>query len=271
MEKELKTYYETIKKPIAETTIKLHVESWKKITGMLGDNPSITSIKSYLSGFPVRSALIYLRGAIAVLSSRDRDVDELNKFYLSLSQESRKCVKPVKLATDYAGLVRTYEYYANSGNLMASAVTLAYLELPIRNDLPNIKHSGYNVELDNYFDGKHIVLNSYKTSKVYGPQKYVLSTQLASLLKRIAGIARNAEYLFVDACGEKFEKTAFLIYLRKLYRAVLGFDVSFTQIRKIKINELYKHDLTLDEIADISDEFMHSIDTELTYYKKKIS
>jgi integrase len=70
---------------------------------------------------------------------------------------------------------------------------------PVRRskDYCDFKIKSVDTEKDNYYDGKDLVFNSYKTAKAYGKQTLPVSTQLKNILKKWIAI-NPTDYLLFD-------------------------------------------------------------------------
>ena len=151
-------------------------------------------------------------------------------------------------------------------NQEAYLITLLYLHFPIRNDLHSLKIHNYNTSpgsQDNYLTSSGLTLNTYKTSRIYGQKYYPTPESMQETLKSWIDSRKDWTYLLGP---EPLDKTKMIKKIRKVYRDAVGKELSFCQIRKIKITHEYESVDSISDMKIIADKYMHRLDTELTYY-----
>jgi integrase len=145
---------------------------------------------------------------------------------------------------------------------------------PVRNNFDKIKI--YNsVPKDvkgNYIDLKNkiIVINKYKTDKIYGKNEIKIPN---NLLKQI-NISLNKkprEYLFIQSNGELFNSNSWNITANRILKKVLNnnnFSLSMFRHIYLSRKDLNLKDKTLKEKKEIADKMGHSVSTQDKYYWK---
>ncbi len=280
-------------KKLSETTIKMHEGNFARLKKELEDPFDINEVLDFFESISLQMSLFYLRAILYEMDSISTTSykDSFLKMYQERQIEVRKVPKIVKLDATYKDLIKVRDYHktmydrkSDTSYLQKWIVASFYLELPIRNDLPFLKFRDYDKEKDNYFDGEKFILNQYKTAKVYGPKIFILPPYLISAIRTHLSDRqsrnkvdwhRDSPYVFIRThkdrkgssdTGGLYDKNTFLTYLKQIYKELLGFPLSFTQIRKIKINHEHEKVETIDEMIEIADKYMHRVDTELIYY-----
>jgi len=257
-------------KELSPTTINIYHSMLATLSKNEIDFGNFEKLKHYLVKMKVRSAMVYLRAVIWQGKKNDTEMAQFDAYYQELRREDVKTRNEVKLDATYEDLVTVANYYKGATvikKMRKFIVAQCYLELPIRNDLVELKIKNYDTAVDNYYVDGTITLNHYKTSTIYGTQIYAISSELRTAIdtyiSKSAGL-RKCNYLFYGNDGGLISKPTFLASLRKLYKDVIGKQLSFTQIRKIKITR--EHEGNTDSM-DIAMKYMHSMDTEHKHYK----
>lgn len=126
---------------------------------------------------------------------------------------------------------------------------------------------------DNYISGdeKHLVFNSYKTSKAYGEQKVKLPTKLRNILKKWISV-NPSEYLLIDSNGSPLahpSSASGSVKLNQRLEKIFGKKAGVNMMRHSKLTEKYgdlihkKNSLKKD-----MEEMGSSLNMSETYIKK---
>ena len=111
-----------------------------------------------------------------------------------------------------------------------------------------------------------IVLNTYKTSKLYGKIVRVLSPELCSLIVNYIERYRLADYLFPEEIESGLSK-----YVTEMNKKI-GIDSGINGIRHMRVSEFLKRtDLTPEIRLDFSAGMMHSESTQQKYRRGVLS
>lgn len=153
-------------------------------------------------------------------------------------------------------------------------ISLYTMIAPVRNNYGNVRiyqKSPENVK-GNYIDlnKKIIVLNKYKTDKIYGSTKINIPS---NLMKQINMSLENKprEYLFIQKNKEIYNSNSFNVVANRILKKVFNNDnFSLNMFRHIYISrdDLNLKDKTLKEKKEIADLMGHSVSTQAKYYWK---
>jgi len=117
-----------------------------------------------------------------------------------------------------------------------------YSKIPRRNDFGNLKFISDMSKLtederkaNNYFDGKDLYLNQYKTSAKYAEQKIVLTKSLSNLLKQFVSKykIKDNQALFINTSGGDLTTNNLTKLLNRVSQKYLGKNISTTMLAKI--------------------------------------
>lgn len=104
-------------------------------------------------------------------------------------------------------------------------------------ELHTLKYKDYNPEIDNYIDGNKIVLNSYKTSKVYGRQEVEIPTEMRNIMDQWLDCIKTKPCPYFIQCRNNtpMSQNALSTTIRKL----LGHSAN--KCRSIYLTKLYQN------------------------------
>jgi len=153
-----------------------------------------------------------------------------------------------------------------------------YRQYPLRNDLADVKI----IRSKKQDDGKqnylllrptscYLILNVYKTSKVYGKRSYKLDENLHRLVKLLV-FFNKSDWLFTRYDRKSALSSNDLTKLmNRLFVKYTGKTIGTSLLRHIAISEYRKNDPTLKEIdeknAEIENKFLHSSSMNQEYRK----
>lgn len=145
---------------------------------------------------------------------------------------------------------------------------------PIRSNFDKVKiyKSTPENETGNYIDveGKQLVLNKYKTSKIYDTIRIDLPNKLMKqILLSLEKYPR--EYLFVQKNGEPYTSNSWNTSANRLLKKILGnpaFSISMFRHIYISRKDLDIPNMTIKEKKKISNKMGHSVGQQMKYFWK---
>jgi len=155
-----------------------------------------------------------------------------------------------------------------------------YRQYPIRNDVADVKI----IRSKKQDDGKqnylllrptscYLILNVYKTSKIYGKRSYKLDINLHKLVKLLV-FFNKSDYLFTRYNRkDPLTSNDLTKLLNRIFYKYTGKTIGSSLLRHIQITEFKKDDPTIKEIdeknAEIENKFLHSSNMNNEYRKIK--
>lgn len=155
--------------------------------------------------------------------------------------------------------VETFKVSPNKRTALRALLSLLYVKrAPRRLEFADIKHAGYNSEIDNYYDKDKglFVLNDYKTAGKYGCQVVELTAMEVHI----------ANYLVSVSPGNNlfpFGRSGLSHYLKR------NFGYSVNVARQGAISKIHEQTPAIREMRDMAKEMGHSVNAQLSYYTKK--
>lgn len=122
--------------------------------------------------------------------------EELAAMFNGMTEEIKGLLKLKTFSP--ANLARIQQY------VMLALYSGVYIPPRRAQDYTEFKISNVDKAKDNYFDGKQLVFNTYKTAKNYGQQTVEVPKELAALLKRWIAI-NPTDFLFFDVNRAKLD------------------------------------------------------------------
>lgn len=160
-------------------------------------------------------------------------------------------------------------------NLKESAILACYVLIPpIRNDWPSVKVKNFDETKDNFVQLNNekvqkLVLNDYKTFKIYGQIKIPITAGLSKILNKYidCNTPTNSDYLFTPTKNDRYSNSNFSKYLvRIMKRNFPGKNINIQMLRKIYTSsEKFESVQKSKEIAKCMG---HSFEQHFLYYKK---
>ena len=119
--------------------------------------------------------------------------------------------------------------------------------------------------VDNYFIGKRLVFNSYKTAKTYGQQELVIPDTLSKILKKWIAV-NPTNYLLFDSANNKLTNVKLNQRLNKIFDYK---KVGVNQLRHTYLSDKYQSTIKAnnDMAKDMKDMGSSTIQ-ERVYIKK---
>lgn len=169
---------------------------------------------------------------------------------------------------DFKNIVKLKKKLQKEDRFQESLLLALYTEIPpVRNDYWNMKTKNYDLEKDNYYDGKKIVLNHYKTFNTYGR----IIINVPDNIKKLYKMAKNdSEYLFLNDNGKPFKMAStFTKYLQNIFFNSFGTRTNFQMLRNIYLTHLAetRNNMTMKEMEQIAKIMGHSVQQGLLYRK----
>jgi hypothetical protein len=140
---------------------------------------------------------------------------------------------------------------------------------PLRNDWVSVKINNYR-ETDNYLDIENsmLVLNNYKTDKVYGEKLLQIPIELMQDITMFLDNRKiKSDYLLCNLrTGEPIKRNTLTIILSRMFYPK---KVSTSMIRKIYLSHKYPVTHTLHDLEEDANVMCHDWTTGYTKYRKK--
>ena len=153
-------------------------------------------------------------------------------------------------------------------------IKLVLYQQTIRNDYGSLKYNNINKDMDNYIDmdKMEIIWNDYKTKKKHGRIVYKLKEELKDDIKEII-LKRKREndetgYIFLTKNSKGMGNDNFGSMIRNVLKTSLNKHIGVQMIRKIKISDARKNDLTIKEEQELANDMMHTSETSRRIYRK---
>lgn len=144
-------------------------------------------------------------------------------------------------------------------------LSLYILNKPRRSqDYALMKIRNYDVEKDNYYDGKLFTFQQYKTSKSYGDQTIRVSPKLNNILRLWLKL-NPYDHLLTTFSGKPLSVSRMTL----LFNRIFGKKISTSMIRHIFLTDRYADVPALTEMDQTSKEMGHSTREALETYVKK--
>lgn len=154
----------------------------------------------------------------------------------------------------------------SDGKLLISLYTMIP---PLRADFDKVKIS--DETKGNYINlnKKILVLNEYKTDKVYGKKIIKLPNNLMKQIN-ISLEKKPRDYLFSKLDGTTFNSNSWTVYANRLLKKLINPKFSLTMFRHIYISrpDLNISDKTLKNKKEVADSMGHSVETQSKYLWK---
>jgi len=177
------------------------------------------------------------------------------------------------------GLVKKKELNNRDYALLQSYILLRfYRQYPLRNDLAQVKI----IRSKKQDDGKqnylllrptscYLILNVYKTSKIYGKRSYKLDGNLHKLVKLLV-FFNKSDYLFTRYDRQHpLSSNDLTKLLQRLFMKYTGKSIGSSLLRHIQITHDRENDPTLKEIDEankkVEDKYLHSSSMNQEYRK----
>ena len=123
----------------------------------------------------------------------------------------------------------------------------------------------------NYIVGRYIIINNYKTSKVFGQQKFKIPIALHRILvKHIqsSGI-KKGDPIFPTKTGKYHAGSAFSTLFSDTFEKALGQRLTFNSLRHSFIIEFLGEKKTLNQKRRMAKKLAHSVATQAMYDRMK--
>jgi hypothetical protein len=148
---------------------------------------------------------------------------------------------------------------------LAAAFSSGVYAPPRRSEFANIRIKNFDHTLDNYLFKNKIIFNSYKTSKKYGRQEYIIPKEVMLFLRQYLKLNKT-DFLFPKKDGEACMSN---VDYNRLLGKVFGSFISVDALRSIYLSEKYKDVPRMEDMEQVAREMGHSVSTAMTDYVKK--
>ena len=269
----------TVKKYICDMKRDFKLSGITMFTGMLdeffGIKESLNNSKYSLSTIKgsYQSILVFITNSKMIVDTKIiQKYDKEHKIYCIKYEDENTKRKTEK---EHAAIPFT-EYYKKVLDFFGKdskeyLIASLYNELTCRDDYGGLiikRISPYDNGVDDFIcidkrkTNCFIVLNTYKTSNIYGKIVRTFSHELCSLIVNYIERNRLADYLFYEEVESGLGK--FITDMNKK----VGVDGGINAIRHMKVSEfLQKPDLTPEMRLDFSRGMMHSESTQKKYQR----
>jgi len=200
-----------------------------------------------------------------------------------LNCQVKKNIPTKKQADNYIEYEKLIEYAKNITNPMFKVIALFHLHYPIRNELRTLRVITYakwgkiakSLQKDNnwlivYKDGRYVmVLNNYKTDKVYGEK--VIDIQNNDVKDALTKYLEDRDiedepYLLYGTKGGILQSHNYSKYVAKAFAGTGKTKITSTILRHLVIS--HHCDNMGDDLKKDADIACHSVSTHLNYIKK---
>lgn len=153
-------------------------------------------------------------------------------------------------------------FYALPSKLKATKAlifSLVFKRPPRRLDIADLKYANYDIETDNYYNGKDgvFVFNKYKTVKTYGRQTIELTPDEKTFADYLS-LASSTDKLFT------FGRSG----LGKFLNRHVGFSTNVCRQSYVS-SELHSSTPNLVNMKNTANAMGHSVNAQVSYYMKK--
>ena len=251
------------------------------------------SVIDRVEGSGLGSKKDYLSPVAKFLKSRGAPSDIITQYQAAMTtfkneqyqkrNENKATEKEKDNALPMSDILKYLEPDAEtSGQLQSKLICQLYFQNTVvpRNDLPLFRLMNARKKLKpdashNYItilDGvpKEIIMNTYKTSRTYGRQKFPIVGPLKlTLMQYINAFGRKpGDYLFQTAGGHPYEKDNFRKLIAQSTLDWLGKPMNVDLIRSIIISDYYNHGPhSIAEDKEEARKFLHSESVHKEYMK----
>lgn len=244
----------------------------------------ITAIVVYLKATHADEELLqkYSKELLKVgtsITEQDQKNEKTLKDTLVTRNEIEKIIENLKNKLDSEKLIKDNHVYFDLYQQYL-VINLYFLILPLRNDYVNLEV--YQDSLPFFIDNKKnyiilnkkkLILNRYKTSKIYGkgntldlPQKLVdIISKWFEIRSIIYPDLSDQKILLLNKKLIPMSQVNLTQYLNKIFNK----NVSSTMLRKSYISEKYPVTHTTSEMVEDARKMMHSVSLQQSTYRKK--
>lgn len=164
-------------------------------------------------------------------------------------------------------------------NLMLQhLIILLYRNYPLRNDFAMMKvvtpvqyrKEKHDMEYNYLILGYRkctIILNNYKTNKVYGTKEIDVSNEVCKFIRRWQKVNKNPEFLLSDYNGVPFTRNRLSKFLVELFAQYTGKRVGTQILRKSFLTSKYGD--VVEDMKEDAEIMGHSTETQQQVYVRK--
>jgi hypothetical protein len=216
----------------------------------------------------------------SILHSYTREYQKLITDYNNILQDQQKNSREAENWVTLEDLEIVYNKLKNIDTTNENSnsfqeyfgIKLLLFQQTLRNDYGTLKYKNFDKDTDNYVNDNEIIWNDYKTRKKHGrvsfPVKEALLQDFAFIIeKRIAQGSENG-FIFINKNGQGMGNNNFGVMIRNVLKTHLQKSIGVQMIRKIKVSDARKNDLTLKQEQELAKDMMHTSGTSRTVYRK---
>lgn len=267
----------------------------KKVLKIIDDEKYITTRKNRLTSIVVYLKSFQDKKYLEVIDTYSKEMEKLSLEYNTQQKEQKlsdkqkdnwvtmdefeNVIEKIYDEIQEEGLIKKKNINNRDYALLQSYILLRfYRQYPLRNDLADVKIIRSKKQDDgnqNYLllrpTSCYLILNVYKTSKIYGKRSYKLDENLHRLVKLIT-FFNKSNFLFTRYDREKpLTSNDLTKLLQRIFTKYTGKSIGSSLLRHIAISEYRKNDPTLKQIDEankqIEDRFLHSPSMNQEYRK----
>jgi len=267
----LKSLYKGINPNIKEIDLDFFEKNVDDIIAFINDKKPMNSRKTILSALYVLTKIQKYRDIMMIISNevqsenrlmrrsksqKDNWIskDDIKKIFLELEKNSKLLFRKNNLNRRELQELQQF-IILSMFFLIAPRRLLDYTEMKIRS---------YNINEDNYFDGKNnLVFNKYKTAKFYGKQIVKIPIKLINIIKKWIEISENkSDFLFFDRNNHQLTPTQ----LNQRINSIFGRKISVDLLRHVYLSDKYTD--TIVEMKEDAEDMGTSSSTIQSQYLK---
>ena len=257
--------------PLSPASIKSYINKMKKIMNLYNNEIPNFDIINNDDSISINNKYAYMNTILAYKKHKgiSRDENE-QKIYKDIQEElkiysNKPSNKQLENKIEYIELVNTVDELLNEKKIDEALLLAMYTYIePLRSNFGNVRIV-YNKKIsdiyrekkeDHLFDDK-IYLYNLKINK--GDEFIIdIPDKLLNIIKESLNENRR-NYLFVNNKNKPFTNETFSIYANRLLKKIFNKNITLTDLRHIKINNLDMNELTTKDKIDIANKMNHSL------------
>ncbi len=282
----------SLSRKVNESTDDIHWLTKKKILKHVADINNLTRRKNLASAIVAGLKLLQDKRMIEkyreILMKADKDYSA----YLQSGKRKRPYKDADATWTRIKGLwkkasavVSAQKLYEKGESINASdyrtLITLVYLkfisDMPIR----RLEYAETRfVDREPPEKGNYIIchkkkpwewsISHYKTFSRYGKQRFVISSGLKKILKRLRPIVKAKdvnEHIFLNSRWSKMSRDVFSKFVSKIFQTYMGKAFTQNTIRSIRVSSVWKDSVKTIEALQLAESMGHDVRTAMETYR----
>jgi hypothetical protein len=289
------TYIVSLKKISKELDNPDFLLDTKKVLKIIDNDKYLTTKKNRLTAIVVYLKSFEDKQYLEVIDKYSKEMERLSQEYQSQQKEQKlsskqkqnwigmddfdDVIEKVYDEIEAENITKKKELNNRDYALLQSYILLRfYRQYPLRNDLADVKiirSKKQDVGTENYLllrpSSCYLILNVYKTSKIYGKRSYKLDINLHRLVKLLV-FFNKSDYLFTRYNRkDPLTSNDLTKLLQRIFMKYTGKSIGSSLLRHIQISHDRQNDPTLKEIDEankkVENKYLHSADMNQEYRK----